>query len=113
MVAWFRRRQRVRTAPLDRAAYRADLEYLEEFVRSHRGVEGFIEPRTTVTENTLILIAHDGKWTRRRIPDPHAARQFARRLRIPIYDIALTGYPQRMRDYNQRRKQAGPPPREG
>jgi hypothetical protein len=92
---------------VDRGTYRADLEYLEQFVRSRRGVEAFLEPRTTVTENTVILIAHDGEWTRRRVPDPQAARQFAARLSIPVYDVRLVGYPQRMRDYNQRRKAAG------
>jgi hypothetical protein len=106
-VAWFRRRGGSGTAvSFDRAAYRADLEYLEQFVHSKRGVEAFLEPRTTVTENTVILIAHDGEWTRRRIPDPQAARQFGARLGIPVYDVRLVGYPQRMRDYNQRRKKA-------
>jgi hypothetical protein len=80
------------------------VSHLEEFVRSRRGVEGFIEPRTTVTETTLLLIAHDGEWTRRRMPSPEAARQFGHKLSVPIYDVALVGYPKRMRDYNERRK---------
>ncbi len=104
-MAWFRRRARAGRS-VDRAAYRADLEYLEQFVRSRYGVEGYLEPRTTVTENTLMLIAHDGEWTRRRLPDPGAAWEFGRRLSIPIYDVRLVGYPQRMRDYNARRKKA-------
>jgi hypothetical protein len=83
---------------------REDLDHLETFVRSRRGVEAFIEPRTTVTETTVMLIAHDGEWTRRRIDGPEGARRFAHRLNIPIYDVRLTGYPQRMRDYNERRK---------
>jgi len=102
-VAWFRRRKdEGRTS--GRPANRADLEYLAEFVRSRRGVEGFIEPRTTVTETTLLLIAHDGEWTRRRIDSPETARKFAHQLSMPIYDIKLMGYPQRMRDYNERQK---------
>jgi hypothetical protein len=80
------------------------VSHLEEFVRSRRGVEGFIEPRTTVTETTLLLIAYDGEWTRRRMPSPEAARQFGHRLSVPIYDVALVGYPKRMREYNERRK---------
>jgi hypothetical protein len=108
-VAWFRRLGKSgRTgASVDRgsrAALRADLDYLEQFVKSRRGVEGYIEPRTTVTENTLILIAHDGEWTRRRIPDPQAGWEFGRRVSIPVYDVKLVGYPQRMRDYNARKK---------
>jgi hypothetical protein len=105
-VGWFRRRGRS-GAPLgDRAASRADLEHLEQFVASRRGVEAFIEPRTTVTETTVLLIAHDGEWTRRRIDSPETARRFAHRLAIPIYDVALVGYPKRMRDFNERRKRA-------
>ena len=87
-----------------RAAGREEIAHLEEFVRSRRGVEGFIEPRTTVTQTTLLLIAHDGEWTRRRMPSPEAARQFAHRLGMPIYDVALVGYPKRMREYNERKK---------
>ncbi|MER7420704.1 hypothetical protein ABT346_28625 [Micromonospora peucetia] len=100
----FRRRKKARAVSLDRAADRADLEHLEGFVRSRRGVEAYIEPRTTVTETTVILIADDGEWTRRRIDGPDGARRFAHRLGIPIYDVRLMGYPQRMRDYNERRK---------
>jgi hypothetical protein len=102
-VAWFRRRKSSQAAG-GRPANREDLAHLEEFVRSRRGVEGYIEPRTTVTETTLLLIAHDGEWTRRRISSPEVAYQFGHRLSIPIYDVALVGYPKRMREYNERRK---------
>jgi hypothetical protein len=104
-VAWFRRRQ-AGGALSDRSANRADLEYLEQFFRSRRGVEAFIEPRTTVTETTILLIAHDGEWTRRRIDSPETARRFAHKLAMPIYDVALVGYPRRMREFNERRKRA-------
>jgi hypothetical protein len=99
-VALFRRRKDGPRA----VGGREDLEHLERFVRSRRGVEAFIEPRTTVTETTVMLIADDGEWTRRRIDGPDGARRFARRLSIPVYDVRLTGYPQRMRDFNERRK---------
>jgi hypothetical protein len=102
-VAWFRRRKEP-TRGGGRPADRAGLEHLAEFVRSRRGVEGFIEPETTVTETTLLLVAHDGEWTRRRIDSPENARRFAHQLAMPIYDIRLMGYPQRMRDYNERQK---------
>lgn len=105
-MAWFRRRKQAGSAPGGRAANAGDATHLEEFVRSRRGVEAFIEPRTTVTETTILLIAHDGEWTRRRVDGPDAARRFAHRLAIPIYDVRLMGYPQRMRDYNERRKRA-------
>jgi hypothetical protein len=51
-----------------------------------------------------MLIAHDGAWTRRRVPGPDAARRWARGLNVPFYDVALVGYPQRMREYNARQK---------
>lgn len=98
----FRRR---RPAPAGgRSASREDLEHLAEFISTRRGVEAFIEPRTAVTETTVILIAHDGEWTRRRVESPDAARKFASKQRIPVYDTALVGYPQRMREYNQRQR---------
>jgi len=105
-VAWFRRRGKSGSGTGDRPANRADVDYLEQFVRTRRGVEAFIEPRTTVTETTILLVAYDGEWTRRRIDGPDGARRFGHRLGIPVYDVNLVGYPQRMRDYNERRKQA-------
>lgn len=103
-MGWFRRRG---GSSAGRPANPADVAHLEQFVQSRRGVEAFIEPRTTVTETTLILIAYDGEWTRRRMPNPQAARQFAQRWSMPVYDVQLVGYPQRMRDFNARRKLAG------
>ena len=64
-VAWFRRQVGAQ-ATLDRDAFRADREHLEGFAAARTGVEAFIEPRTNVTQTTVILIAHDGEWTRRR-----------------------------------------------
>jgi hypothetical protein len=87
-------------------ANREDVAHLEGFVRSRVGVEGFIEPKTTVTETTLLLVAGDGEWTRRRMSGPDAARQFGNKLAIPIYDVALVGYPRRMREYNARRRRS-------
>jgi hypothetical protein len=81
--------------------------HLERFARAHTGVEAYVEPATTVTPTTLLLVAHDGEWTRRAVPDPATATSFARRLGLPIYDVNLTGYPARMRAYNSRRKQDG------
>jgi hypothetical protein len=100
---WFRRRQNSPVGYSGRGDS-GDLEHLTEFVRSRTGVEGFIEPRTTVTQTTLMLIAHDGEWTRRRVTDPHAARRFCAKLKLPVYDVNLVGYPQRMREYNRRQR---------
>jgi hypothetical protein len=106
-VGLFSRRSRAPRSSGARSKNHADLAHLEQFVRTRTGVEGFVEPRTSVTDTTLILIAHDGEWTRRRIRDPRAARDFGHRLGIPVYNVQLTGYPQRMRDYNARTKDNG------
>jgi hypothetical protein len=86
-----------------RGADDADSRHLEEFARSRRGVEGFVEPRTAVSEVTMMLVAHDGEWTRRRVPSVEWAHRFANRLGIPSNDAAVVGYPTRMREYNRRR----------
>ncbi len=53
---------------------------------------------------TIVLVATDGEWTRREIPDMKWGHKFAARKNIAAYDAAVVGYPQRMRDYNKRRK---------
>jgi hypothetical protein len=78
--------------------------HLTEFARTRRGVEAFVEPKTTVTQTTILLVAFDGEWTRRAVPSPEWAHAFAEHLQIPGYDAAVVGYPQRMRDYNSRHK---------
>jgi len=90
---------------MDRGSLQVDGEHLEQFVRTRRGVEGYVEPRTTVTETTLLLVAIDGEWTRRRVPSPQWAHDFANGLGVPSYDAAVVGYPQRMRDYNRRQSE--------
>ena len=90
-----------RRGTLDRAAGSADVRHLEQFVATRRGVEGFVEPRTAVTETTILLVAADGEWTRRRIDGPETARRLSRDLAVPVYDAQVTGYPQRMRDWNR------------
>ena len=77
---------------------------MQEFVGTRRGVEAYVEPATNITATTVVLIAHDGEWTRRVVPSPQWAHSFAESLQIPGYDAAVVGYPQRMRDYNTRNK---------
>jgi len=90
-----------------RAADGHDLAHLTDFVTSRRGVEGFVEPRTAVSDVTLLLVAHDGEWTRRRVPSVQWAHNFANKHQVPSYDAAVVGIPQRMRDYNRRKKAGG------
>lgn len=103
-MSWLRRRQGA-PAP-GRAEQRAEIDairrHLEDFVRTRTGVEAYIEPPTTVTPTTVLLIASSGEWTRRRLPDPGVVRDLATRLAVPVYDVQLVGYPQRMRDWNER-----------
>ncbi len=96
-----------RRGTLDRGSQRIDLTHLEQFVATRRGVEGYVEPRTAVTETTIVLVAADGEWTRRRIDGPDVARKLSRDLAIPVYDAQVTGYPQRMRDWSSRQKNDG------
>jgi hypothetical protein len=112
----FRRTGRTSRPPRDaartgstrvRASDGADLRHLEAFVSTRQGVEGFVEPRTAVSDVTLLLVAHDGEWTRRRVPSVKWAHEFANRNGVPSYDAAVVGVPQRMRDYNARRKAEG------
>lgn len=78
--------------------------HLSEFATSRRGVEAYIEPPTNVTATTIILIAHDGEWTRRAAGSRQAAFELASSLGLPVYDVLQTGYPNRMREWNSRQR---------
>ncbi|MCL8027295.1 hypothetical protein [Nocardioides bruguierae] len=85
-----------------RASDAADVEHLQAWMEPRHGVEGFVEPRTSVSDVTLLLVAHDGEWTRRRVPSVKWAHAFCNDHRVPSYDAAVVGVPQRMREYNRR-----------
>ncbi len=85
---------------LDRNADDADARSLTEFVTSRVGVEFFMEPRTTMTTFTVMAIAADGEWIRRRVTSPTAAGNLATKLSVPMYEVHKVGYPKRMRDWN-------------
>ena len=61
-----------------------------------------------VTAESIVLVATDGEWTRRAVGSRKTAFELARSLDIPVYDVLLTGYPKRMREWSskQRRGQA-------
>ncbi|MEO3939050.1 hypothetical protein V3N99_20205 [Dermatophilaceae bacterium Soc4.6] len=99
-----------RTDGPDMAVNRAAVKsHLKDFAETRRGVEAFVEPSTNVSPESLILIATDGEWTRRAIGSRRAAFEVASSLGIPVYDVLLTGYPRRMREWNsaQRKKDRG------
>ncbi|HZQ31263.1 MAG TPA: oxidoreductase [Mycobacterium sp.] len=81
-----------------------DHRYLVDWARARTGVEGYVEPQTSVSEMTIVLVANDGEWTRRRVGGAAGARRLGEQLRIPVYDVQRVGYPQRMRDYDARRR---------
>lgn len=81
-----------------------DLRYLRSWADGRTGVEAYVEPQTTVTPLTVVLVAADGEWTRRPVGGPAGARKVGRALRIPVYDVHKVGYPQRMRDFDARRR---------
>jgi hypothetical protein len=104
------------SAPSSRSAaedLRAAEAHLREFVRTRTGVEAYIEPRTAVTDTTVVLVATSGEWTRRRVAGPQAAHALARSLGIPAYDAGVVGYPQRMREWTRRRAEEDRRRREG
>ena len=82
----------------------ADRQHLADWTRAHIGVEAFVEPETTVTPVTVVLVASDGEWTRRAVGGDRGARKLGEDLKIPVYDVRKTGYPQRMRDHDARQK---------
>lgn len=94
-----------------RSPQRAEtLAHFAAFVAERGGVEAYLEPATAFEPHTLVLIARSGEFTRRRVPDARAGRELARELAVPFYDVQLTGYPARMREWTaaQRRSTPGP-----
>jgi hypothetical protein len=96
-------RFRRKSSGVSRTAVSDDRKHLEEFARTRRGVEAFVEPPTTVTGTTVVLVATTGEWTRRRVPSAKVVHDWANGLGIPSYDAGVVGYPQRMRDWNARK----------
>jgi hypothetical protein len=100
----FRRRGR---AGQVRESDSSDVAHLKAFAGDHTGVEAFVEPPTAVSTTTVVFVANTGEWTRRRVRDARMAHDLANKLGIPSYDAAVVGYPQRMRDWNARRRTNG------
>jgi hypothetical protein len=84
---------------------KVDLSDLEAFVARHKGVEGYIEPRTTTNPVTLLLVDRDGDHVRAVVGEPRAAVAFCKRASIPLYDAEVIGYPKRIKDFDKRSKE--------
>ena len=86
------------------ASSSSDRAHLADWTAARIGVEAYVEPETTVTPITVVLVANDGEWTRRAVGGEKGARKLGEDLKIPVYDVRKTGYPQRMRDHDARQK---------
>jgi len=84
--------------------HKAVRDHLRGFATTRRGVEAYVEPATNVTAESIVLVATDGEWTRRAVGSRKAAFELARSLDIPVYDVLLTGYPKRMREWSSRQR---------
>ena len=84
-----------------RSAQAQTVAHFKEFAASRPGCEAFIEPATRVTQTTMVVVAGTGEWTRRKVPDEIAARKLAKQLAVPVFDVNLSGYPSRMREWNE------------
>ena len=73
-MAWFRRHRPAAGGETSaREAREATLAHLKDFVATRVGVEAYVEPATRMTPTTVMLVATDGEWTRRKVPDPGTA----------------------------------------
>lgn len=93
-----RRRPRGRR---EQAVSLGGLDELVAFATSRRGVECYLEPRTNIYGHSVLLVADDGEYLRRPVPDPRTARALCETHGLPLYDAARVGYPRRVRDYDR------------
>lgn len=95
---------KVEVSRADGALDDATRTHLEEFVSTRRGVEAWVEEASGINKPSLLLVAHDGEYTRRAVGSTAWAFEFAARHDVPAYQAGVVGYPQRMRDYDARRR---------
>ncbi|MFO7244243.1 MAG: oxidoreductase [Actinomycetes bacterium] len=91
-------------APSQRSAQAETVKHFKEFVARNEECEAFIEPATRVTQTTMVIVAGTGEWTRRKVPDAKAAEKLAKELKIPVFDVNLSGYPSRMREWSAKHR---------
>ena len=100
----FRRKQRPGVL---RSATSTDTGHLEQWAAARRGVEAYVEPKTVMHPLSVVLVAGDGEHKRFELSDDAYVRELGREHDLKVFDAARLGYPQRMRDYAKRQRQAG------
>jgi hypothetical protein len=83
-----------------------DREGMLAFFETHRGVEAYMEPRTVAHPLSVVLVADDGEHRRFELADDEYIRMLAKTKSLPVLDAGRLGYPQRMRDYLRRQRDA-------
>ena len=78
-----------------------ELSGLKAFISEHKGVEGYIEPQTATQPTTLLLVDREGRHDRAPVREAADAFAFCEQQGIPVYDLNVVGYPQRMRDFQR------------
>ncbi|BDZ60801.1 hypothetical protein Lsed01_00127 [Demequina sediminis] len=105
LFSWKSRSKQSTAAPAaGKDAKSETVAHFAAFVESHSGCEAFIEPPTRVTQTTMVMVADTGEWTRRRVPDEATARKLAKQFGVPAFDVNLSGYPSRMREWNEKHR---------
>lgn len=77
---------------------------LESWASTRKGIEGYIEPKTSTNPTTLLLVDRNGEHIRGPVRDPADAVAFCERRGYPVYDAQVIGYPQRMKDFDRRQR---------
>lgn len=100
-MGFFDRFRRRRAKPTGPAPSSETVAQLNQFMASREGVEGFIEPPTSIYAMTLVLVAGDGEFIRRPVKDERQARSLCGEHGVPLYDARIVGYPRRMKDFQR------------
>jgi hypothetical protein len=64
---------------------------------AHADVEAYVEPKTVMSNLSVVLVDGDGEWKRFDLKEDRFLRQLAKERNVPVFDAARTGYPPRMR----------------
>lgn len=82
----------------------ATTAHFREFVATRQGVEAYYEAETPREPSALMLVARDGEWTRRKVPGARDGAKLANELEVPFYEVVKTGYPDSVRQWNERKR---------